>query len=154
MENLTQSWTFFSIFKKGQGRPPPVSPSCTSVNVDWYASISLNIPKSSWKCLNNVPTMSGLWLFLIVLHVWQALKMSRVLNVSEFWIWHGCICKGYIEFWMFEYGSVCLNTETINNLFFLTTLNEQLGLFWKCKTTKFKLTKNIKKEFLSKNIFV
>ena len=103
MENLTQSWTFFSIFKKGQGRPPPVSSSCTSVNVDWYASISLNIPKSSWKCLNNVLTMSGLWLFLIVLHVWQALKMSRLLNVSEFWIWHGCICKGYIEFW------ICLN---------------------------------------------
>ena len=30
----------------------------------------------------------------------RLLKMPHVLNISEFWIWHRCICKGYKEFWM------------------------------------------------------
>ena len=31
------------------------------------------------------------------------LEMPCVLNESEFWKWHGCVCKGYTEFW------ICLN---------------------------------------------
>ena len=56
MENLTQRWTqsgflfskfraLLSIFKKGQGRPPPHLPNWALVNVVEYASISLSIPK-------------------------------------------------------------------------------------------------------------
>ena len=45
---------------------------------------------------------------------------------------------------MSEYGSVCLNTETFNKLFFLSTitsqlskyLNEQLGVFSNVKQQK------------------
>ena len=48
------------------------------------------------------------------------LKMSRVLNKPRFWIWHGCICNGYVEFRIFlimfsyasvipKYASICLN---------------------------------------------
>ena len=32
-------------------------------------------------------------------------------------------------------------------------LTEQLGVFFKCKTTKIKLAKNIKNGFLSENVF-
>ena len=50
----------------------------------------------------------------------RILKMPRVLNVPEFWIWHSCICKGYKEFWIYqslaqyatiisEYASISLN---------------------------------------------
>ena len=46
--------------------------------------------------------------------------MPQALNVSEFWIWHSCLCKGYTEFWIClsmaqyasiiqGYGSICLN---------------------------------------------
>ena len=63
-ENLNQRWTptgpFFSktallsIFKKKwQGRPP-LPPSWTPVSGAEYASISLNIAKYSWKCLNKL----------------------------------------------------------------------------------------------------
>ena len=71
MENLTQRWTqsglffkiraFFFTFKKRQGEACPcLLPSCTSVSLDEYASISLNIPKYPGKCLHNVLTMPGL----------------------------------------------------------------------------------------------
>ena len=36
----------------------------------------------------------------------------------------------------------------------LKYLNEKLGVFLKCKTTKMKLAKNIKKRFLNENVFV
>ena len=67
----------------------------------------------------TVLTMPLLRLYLIILHV-QAFedplgsKCARVLK------WHGCICKGYAEFWIclnmaqyvsiiHEYASICLN---------------------------------------------
>ena len=31
----------------------------------------------------------------------RILKMSQVLKKQGFWIWHGCLCKGYIDFRIF-----------------------------------------------------
>ena len=46
--------------------------------------------------------------------------MPQVLKNPGFWIWHGCMYKGYVEFWsilimapygsvMPKYASICLN---------------------------------------------
>ena len=84
--------------------PPPPPPSCTTVSVSEYASISLNIPKYPWKCSNKL-----FWLCQGSEYTWsfymldRFLKIPQVLNVPEFWIWHGCICKSYREF------GICLN---------------------------------------------
>ena len=83
--------------------------SCTPVGVSEYKSMSLNITKYSWKCLQNVLTVPGLWICLVTLHVQEAYKddsgfksvivlmvrvyiqvLQRVLNISG-------------------YGSKCLN---------------------------------------------
>ena len=54
--------------------------------------------------------MSGLWIFLIILHVWQAFeeasdsKCARVLNME--WL---CIQGLHKVLTMSEYGSICLN---------------------------------------------
>ena len=40
-------------------------------------------------------------------------KMPRFLNVPWFWIWRGCICKGYTVLNMPEYGSICPNNAWI-----------------------------------------
>ena len=114
----------FSIIKKGKGRLPLLSsPSCAPLSVTEYASISLNIPKYPWKCLNKLS-----WLCQCSEYGWSSdmfnilLKMPQVLNVPRFWIWHGYICKGYTEFWiclniaqytsiMPEYDSICCNVR-------------------------------------------
>ena len=94
--------TLFSIFKKGRGGLCS-SPNCTSVNVDEYASVSLNIPKYPWKKYLNWL----LWLCQGYEYAWSSyvfnrlLKMSQVINVPGFWIWHDCICKCYKD--------ICLN---------------------------------------------
>ena len=64
MKNLTQKWTqsgplfqyygTFLIFKKGQGRPSPLSPGCAFMSLVEYVSKSLNIPKYLWECLNKL----------------------------------------------------------------------------------------------------
>ena len=94
------------------------------MNVAKYASISLNMPKYSWKCLNK---------FLQLCHCseyeWSSymfdrlLMISVVLNKLGFWIWHGCMCKGYAEFQIClimapnvsiilrEYASISLNAR-------------------------------------------
>ena len=54
---------------------------------------TLNILENAWTVL----VMPGPWIYLIILHVRQA------LNLPGFWIRHSCICKGYAEFW------ICLN---------------------------------------------
>ena len=79
-----------------------------------YASISLNIPKYPWKCLNKL-----FWLCLDSEYAWSSymfdklLKMPPVLNITGFWIWQNCICKGYTKFWiclnMAQYASVIPN---------------------------------------------
>ena len=58
---------------------------------------------------HDVQTMPGLWIYLVILHTPGHVTYS-VLNMSEFWIWHRCICKGYTQFWiclrMIEYASI------------------------------------------------
>ena len=61
------------------------------------------------------------WICLIILYVLiQVFKVSSGSRYVGFWIWHGCICRGYTEFWisqnmtqyaiiMPEYASICLN---------------------------------------------
>ena len=127
---------YFLIFKKGQWKPAPfslppspcpLSPSFTPTSMDKHehASISVIIPKYLWKCLHNVQTMPGLWRCLVILHVrsymyGKLLRIPQDLNVSEFWIWDGYICKGYTELWirlnLTQYAltvpkcaSICLN---------------------------------------------
>ena len=74
------------------------------VSVDEYASIFLNISKHSLKWLNKL-----FWLCQDSEYTWSSylfnklLKIPRFLNMPEFWIWHGCICQCYTEFW------ICLN---------------------------------------------
>ena len=107
---------FFSIFKKGQGRPALLHPpSFMPVSVDEYVSISLNTPKYPWKCLYNVLTMPRLWTHVKCYMFNRHMKMPQVLYVSESWIWHHCICKGYTEFWIYltQYGTICLNNTWI-----------------------------------------
>ena len=113
--------TLFLIFKKGQGRSPPFPPSCTPVSVAEYASVSLNMHKYPWKSLNKL-----FWLCQGSKYAWsyymfdRLLKKPQVLNKPGFWIWHGCICKGYEKFWiclimapytsrMLEYAWIWLN---------------------------------------------
>ena len=100
--------TLFSIFKNGRGDLPSSSNfqkwqgrAPLFLRVAEYASVSLNIPKYPWKRLNKL-----FWLCQSSEYAWSCyifymlLKMPRVLNKPGFWIWHGCICKGYAEFWI------------------------------------------------------
>ena len=76
----------------------------------------MNIHQYPWICLNIFESgfVQSSYMFD------RLLKMPRVLNKAEFWIWHGCIWKGYAEFQlclimapyasiMPEYLSICLN---------------------------------------------
>ena len=84
---------FFLQFSKTDRRAPPpplLKPSCAPVSVAEYASISLNIPKYPWKCLNNVLTMPEFWIWPIILQIQYVFedascsKCVRVLNMSEY----------------------------------------------------------------------
>ena len=111
---------FLLIFKKDR-RSFASSPSRVLVSAAEDALMLLNMPKYPWKCLNKL-----FWLCQDSEYTWSSymfdrlFKMSQIINVPEFWVWHGCICKGYTEFRrclkmvqyasiMPEYGSVCLN---------------------------------------------
>ena len=106
MENLTGRWAqsgsffpksgHFFDFQKGQGRPPFPPPSCAPVSVAEYASISLNMPKYPWKCLNKLIGLCQVSEYAWSSYIfYRVLKMPQVLDNPGFWIWHGCICKGY-----------------------------------------------------------
>ena len=70
MENLIQWWTqsrrfipnsgYSFRFSKRTREGSPLLPNCVPVSVVEYASISLNMPKYRWKCLNKLLTMPGL----------------------------------------------------------------------------------------------
>ena len=119
MENSTQRETqsgpffskiraFFSTYKL------PCPPSCMPVSVDEYTSVSLNIPKYPWKCLQNVLTMPGLWICLVTLHIRQAFEDAsgstcvRVLNMARLYMQglHRVLIKS-------EYGSICPNNVSV-----------------------------------------
>ena len=76
----------------------------------------------------------------------RLLKMSGVLNKSGFWIWHGCMCKGYAVFWIClimapyasiisEYPSICGNMP--ENGCILLSVPEYA---WKCPNKLFWLS--------------
>ena len=50
---------------------------------------------------------------MIILHVQQVFKDTSVLNKAGFWMWQGCICKGYaglpICLIIVSYASIILN---------------------------------------------
>ena len=122
MASLTQWWTqsgSFFDFQKGQGTPPLsslVAHLWVWLNMHQYPWICLNILENAWiNRSNNVRALN--------MHdhlIWLTDFWSPVLNKPGFWIWHGCICKNYIEFRiclimapyasiMSEYASICLN---------------------------------------------
>ena len=90
-ENLTQRWMqsgfffpkwgHFFRFSKRAGEASPLPFSCSSVSVAEYATISQNMPKYAWKCLNKL-----FWLCQGSESAWSSdmfhrrLKMPRVLN--------------------------------------------------------------------------
>ena len=93
MENLIQRWAqsgtscskitaFFSVFRIEQGKPLPPC-SCAPVSEAKYVSVSLNISKYTWKCLNKL-----FWLSQGSEYAWlsytfgRLLKMSWILNMS------------------------------------------------------------------------
>ena len=116
---LSRIRPFFRISKNSRGGLPPSPPKLQTCECGWMCIIFLNNPKYSWKCLHNVLCHNSeysWWSYMFD----KLLKMPRVLNVSEFWIWHGSIWKGYTEFWIYlnmaqcaseipEYASICLN---------------------------------------------
>ena len=88
--------TLFSIFKKGNGGvPSPPQLRAGEWSVAEYASISLNMCKCPWKCLNKL-----FWLCQNFENYWsfdmfgRLLKMSQVLTRPGFWIWHGLYMQG------------------------------------------------------------
>ena len=98
--------------------------------------------------------MPGLCICLIVLHVGQSYEDAGVLNKPGFWIWYGCICKGYAEFWiclimapyasvMPEYALVSLNMPEHGWVFMNVPdyawkcLNK---LFWLCQGSRYAAT--------------
>ena len=126
MENLTRPFFqklghFFSIFKKARGDLPSPSPLVERLWV-W-----MNIHQYPWISLNTLENARiNCCVYARAEYAWSSyifdrlLKMPRDLNKAGFWIWHGCIRKGYAEFLtclimapyasiMPEYSSVCLN---------------------------------------------
>ena len=95
MENLTQRWTksgyffpksmyFFYFHKRAVEitSSPLVARLRAWLNIHQYPWISLNILENAWMSVFYV----------------------RVLNMPDyftcltvFWMWHGCICKGYTD---------------------------------------------------------
>ena len=94
----------FSIFKKGLERTLRSPLVADPVSVAEYVSISLNILKYHWKCLNKqFELCQGSQYVQSSYMLHRVVTIRRVLKVQGFWICHGCICKGYTEFW------ICLN---------------------------------------------
>ena len=69
-----------------------------------FASISQNIAKHTWNCLNKL-----VWLCQGSKYAWSSYMFDRILDISHvlntpwLWIWHSSICKCYKEL------SICLN---------------------------------------------
>ena len=79
-------------------------PSCVPVSLTEYASISLNMPKYPWKHLYKLFWQCQDSEYACSSSMFdRLLKMPLVLSKPGFWIWHGCMCKRYGEFW------ICLN---------------------------------------------
>ena len=89
---MTQSRPFFPKaihffeFSRRAGEASPLPTSWAPVSVPEYASISVNMPKYFWKCLNNL-----FWLCQSSKYVWSSyvlyrlLKMPGALKKPGFW---------------------------------------------------------------------
>ena len=90
----------FSILKKVKGRLPP---RCLVAGLRMW----MNMYQCLWIFINILKKACMFWLCRGSEYTWSShmlgrlLKMPQVLNVSELWIWHGCICKNYTEFSIF-----------------------------------------------------
>ena len=121
MDSIKEYLSKISTLPKRAREASILCPSSVPLSVTEDASISLNMPKYLWKCLNKL-----FWLCLGSEYTWSSnmldrlLEMSRVLNKPGVWIWHGWICQGYTEFGIYlimapyasimpEYASICLN---------------------------------------------
>ena len=134
------------------------SPQFCACEFGWICILSLNMPRYTWKWLNKL-----FWLCQGSEYVWSTymfgrlLKMNPVLNKPGFWSWHGCICRGWVEFRIYlimapnasitpEYAWICLNVPH----YALTWLNipecpwmyehPWIGLnklFWLCQGSKY-----------------
>ena len=83
---------FFRFSKREGEAPRPSSPNCTSVSdVGEYASISLNMPKYPWKCLNKLFWLCCKYAWLSYMFD-RLLKMPWVQNNEGLWTWHSCSC--------------------------------------------------------------
>ena len=119
---LSKIRTLFWFSKKGR-ETSPLPSTCVLVSVAEFVSISMNMPKYPWKCLNKL-----FWIYHGSEYAWSSymlyrlLKVPQVLKKPEFWISHGAICKGYAEFRIClvmaqyastipEYASVCLMSQ-------------------------------------------
>ena len=66
------------------------------VSVAEYATISLDIPKYPWKCLNKFFRLCQGFEYGWLFYMFESLG---------FRIWHSCICNGSADFW------ICLNMD-------------------------------------------
>ena len=103
-------------FSKRAREASPLLPNCASVSGTQYASISLNIPKYSWKCLNKM-----FWLCQSSGYAWSSytfnrlLKMYQVLNKLRFRIWlkyeyvYARVTQSSKYAWLWLHTPQCLN---------------------------------------------
>ena len=88
MKHLTQRWSQSGLFfpksgnrfrfSKRSGEASSLSFSCAFVSEVEYASISLNIPKHPWKCLNKL-----FWLCQGSEYAWSFGMFSRLLTMPR-----------------------------------------------------------------------
>ena len=131
MENRNNQGHFFVKlghffgFSKREGEATALFPSYGPVSLAEYASVSLDIAKY--------------------------LKIPR----PRFWIWYGCIYKGYAEFWISLIMAPCASIQRLympqyalmspnmpeNGLILLNILEYPLKylnkLFWTCKVSQY-----------------
>ena len=105
-------WTHVFWFSKRVVEASPFLPSSTHKSVTEFASVSLNISKYPWKCLNKL-----FWLCQGSKRAWSSymfdriLKMPQFLNKPGFWI---RMARLYMQGLrrvpnIFDKGSICLN---------------------------------------------
>ena len=111
---LSKIRTLFWFSKKGR-ETSPLPSTCVLVSVAEFVSISMNMPKYPWKCLNKL-----FWIYhgseyaMIILHVIQAFedasgsKKARVLNIARRYM------QGLRRIPnMSSHGPICLNNTWI-----------------------------------------
>ena len=90
----------FCRFQKGQGRSslsPLVVRLWMWLNMHQYPWICPN--KYPWKCLRKLFSLCQCSEYAWTSYMFERLlKKPRVPNKPRFWIWHGCLRKGDVDF--------------------------------------------------------